>query len=86
MDEKTLFLEILTPEKSLFNGKVLSVHLPGATGPFTLLANHAPIIALLTEGYVRIIDKNHDKHNYKIKDGVVDVKDNSVVILTQSVI
>jgi len=84
MSDKSLLLEILSPEKSLYKGKVLSVQLPGAKGPFTLLFNHAPLISVLTAGQIRIIDQHHDKHIYDIKDGVVTVKDNTIVVLTQS--
>lgn len=84
MEDKSLLLEILTPEKTLFKGKVLSIQLPGANGPFTLLYNHAPLISVLSAGHIRVIDSNHDKHIYKIDDGVVNVKNNRVVILTQS--
>jgi len=86
MVEKTFLLEILTPEKTLFKAKVLSVQLPGVSGPFTLLYNHAPMIAILTNGMVKIIDSSLDKHNYSINEGVLEVKDNSVVVLTQSVV
>jgi len=83
MGDKSLFLEILTPEKTLFRGNVLSIQLPGAKGPFTLLFNHAPLISVLTEGHIRVIDTNHDTHIYDITDGGVDLKENRVVILTQ---
>lgn len=84
MADKSLLLEILTPEKTLFNGSVLSIQLPGADGPFTLLFNHAPMISVLSVGNIRVIDTNHNNHIYSIKDGVVNVKNNRVVILTQS--
>ena len=47
-------LEIVTPDKSLFKGEVDYVYCPGAHGSFGILTNHAPIIATLKQGEVKI--------------------------------
>jgi len=47
-------LEIVTPDKNLFQGEVDYVYCPGAHGSFGILKNHAPIIATLKAGDVRI--------------------------------
>jgi len=47
-------LEIVTPDKNLFKGEVDYVYCPGTHGSFGILNNHAPIIASLKEGQVRI--------------------------------
>lgn len=43
-------LEILTPERKLFSGEVYGVQLPGITGLFELLQNHAPLLSALGNG------------------------------------
>ncbi len=47
-------LEIVTPDKSLFEGEVDYVYCPGAHGSFGILNNHAPIIATLKKGLVKV--------------------------------
>ena len=47
-------LEILTPEKTLFNDEVLSVQVPGKSGNFEMLNNHMPIVSSLRKGVVKI--------------------------------
>lgn len=49
-----MHLEIVTPDKNLFKGEVDYVYCPGAHGSFGILNNHAPIIATLKGGDVRI--------------------------------
>lgn len=49
-----MHLEIVTPDKNLFTGEVDYVYCPGAHGSFGILNNHAPIIATLKSGQVRI--------------------------------
>ena len=47
-------LEIVTPDKNLFKGEVDYVYCPGTHGSFGVLNNHAPIIATLKEGEVKV--------------------------------
>jgi len=49
-----MFLEIVTPEATLFSSEVDSVVVPGVLGDFEMLKNHAPIVSLLKKGTVRI--------------------------------
>ena len=54
-----MILEIITPEKQLFNGEVNSIKVPGTIGDFEILNNHAPIISSLKEGEIRIISTDN---------------------------
>lgn len=91
-----MFLEIVTPEASIFQGEVESVTVPGVDGEFQMLNNHAPIVSLLQEGKVRI--KGDDvkiKEEYQeqfkspdkttqvldIKSGTIELNDNKIIIL-----
>ena len=47
---KELHLNIVSPEKEVFNGEVKSVTLPGTSGVFSILPQHAPIVSSLQEG------------------------------------
>ena len=41
---KELHLSIVSPEKSVFDGEVKIVTLPGTVGSFSILPGHAPIV------------------------------------------
>ena len=49
-----MFLEIVSPEATLFNEKIDSVSVPGVDGNFQMLENHAAIVSVLKEGTVLI--------------------------------
>ena len=49
-----MFLEIVSPEKTLFTGDVSSVQLPGSEGSFQILNNHAPIVSTLKKGEIKL--------------------------------
>ena len=47
-------LQIVSPEAQLFSGEVESVTVPGKSGSFQILNNHAPIVSTLVSGQVII--------------------------------
>ncbi len=49
-----MYLEIVSPEATLFSSEVDSVVVPGVNGEFQMLNNHAPIVSLLKKGTVQI--------------------------------
>ncbi|HEX7365712.1 MAG TPA: ATP synthase F1 subunit epsilon [Pelobium sp.] len=78
-------LEILTPDKKIFEGEVTSVTVPGAQGSFEILNNHAPIISTLDDGKVIIRAGSGSEQNLYTKGGVVEVIDNKVIVLAEGV-
>ena len=52
-----MYLEIVSPEATLFTGDVDSVIVPGSAGSFQMLNNHASIVSSLKEGVVKIFGK-----------------------------
>lgn len=89
-----MYLEIVSPEATLFSGEVTSVSVPGVDGEFEMLKDHASIVSLLKEGYVKIfgnitINKDvEDKFSKQdrgfwlaIKSGTLESKDNKVIVL-----
>jgi len=57
-----MYLEIVSPEATLFNSEVDSVVVPGVNGEFEMLKNHAPIVSLLKAGEVKI--KMHEQSHF----------------------
>ena len=79
-----MHLEILTPEKKVFDGEVTIVTFPGADGSFQVMDHHAPLISLLKEGEVEYKSKEV-AHAIKISGGVVEVLKNKVILLADGI-
>ena len=79
-----MFLEIITPDKKVFSGEVEAIKLPGAEGSFGILDNHAPIIATLKKGTVKVTDSKKVVENFEINGGVVEVLNNKVIVLAEA--
>ncbi|MEK0439413.1 MAG: synthase subunit epsilon [Bacteroidota bacterium] len=75
-----MFVELLTPDNTLFSGDAEVITLPGVNGSFQLMENHAPMIANLKSGSIEIKDKN-ETQTFEIKSGLVEVLKNKVVVL-----
>lgn len=74
-------LDIISPGKKIFSGKVKLVQVPGKKGAFEILQNHAPIISTLSAGKVKIIADNDEKSFIDIPGGVVEAANNNIIIL-----
>lgn len=79
-----MYLEIITPEKKLFAGETELVRLPGTSGSFEVLMNHAPIISTLIEGKIKVKESNGVVSYFDIKGGVVEIKSNHIIVLVDS--
>lgn len=90
-----MYLEIVSPEATLFSGEVTSVTVPGINGEFQMLKDHAPVVSLLQQGNVKVegnitIDKDYESKFSKdasgktilpISSGTIELKDNRVIVL-----
>jgi F-type H+-transporting ATPase subunit epsilon len=80
-----MLLEIYTPDQKIFEGQVDSATFPGTKGSFQVLNNHAPLISTLEKGPVVYKIKNV-KEEVVIAGGVVEVLNNKVVLLAESIL
>jgi len=79
-----MLLEILSPEELIYKGEVALVQMPGEKGSFEVLVNHAPLVALLESGKIKIIDSSRNLSYIAISGGMVKVKDNQITVLLTS--
>jgi F-type H+-transporting ATPase subunit epsilon len=79
-----MYLEIITPDKKVFEGEVNLVQLPGSKGSFTLLKNHAPVISTLDKGTVKVVDVSGKEHFFDVSGGVIENLANKVIVLVES--
>ena len=77
----TMKIEIITPDQRLYNGDTDLVQLPGIDGLFEILNNHAPMIAALGAGKIKIRELNGKLSYFEIKGGVLEVLNNKILVL-----
>lgn len=78
-------LEIITPQRIEFSDEVDSVTLPGEAGRFTVLDNHAPLIASLGKGVINYRIQGNGIGNFSIESGLCEVVNNRVSVCTEHI-
>lgn len=83
MSDKKYRLEIVTPEKKAFSGEVDFSVFPGSEGELGILADHAPLLARLDPGEIRIT-RNNAIERLAITGGFLEVRNNDVSVLAET--
>ncbi len=78
-----MHLTVLSPKEFIYEGTVALVQFPGSMGSFEVLNNHAPLIARIDKGKLKIIDEDRNKFFLDVNPGIVEIKDNKIVLLTE---
>ena len=79
-----LNLEIITPEKIIYKDSVDSVTVPGTKGLFQVLKDHAPLMSTIEIGVITIM-KNDENTHFTTAGGTIEVLNNNVLVLADSV-
>ena len=75
---KELHLSIVSPEKSIFDGDVKIVTVPGTVGSFSILPGHAPIVSSLQAGTLSYTTMEGEERTIDIQGGFVELSDGTV--------
>ena len=84
--ENNFKLEIICPEKIIFSDNVKMVTLPSYEGDISVLKNHISIIIFLRPGIIKVQKSKGDFDEFFIQDGTVEYFNDSLVVLSTSVI
>ena len=76
----TFHFDLVSPEKLLFSGDVDQVDVPGTEGDFGVLADHAPLVALLRPG-VLTVKVGADAQRIVIFGGFAEVSPQGLTVL-----
>lgn len=78
---KLLQLTIARVDGPVFDGKVLSVTLPGTEGEMTVMADHEALVSALQSGILTIKFENETSETFEVSSGTVEIHNNHAAIL-----
>lgn len=81
----TFTLAILTPDRTVFEGAVEYVEVPGGEGYLGVLANHAPLVTTLAEGTLKMRKAGGAEETLGVSGGFFEVSNNRATVLADSV-
>jgi len=79
-------VEVLTPEGKVFEDEVEMVSTRTSTGSISVLANHAPLMAILEPTELRLYRSDSDVVRFAQGEGYLQVVDNSALVLVEEAI
>ncbi|OGU38463.1 MAG: ATP synthase F1 subunit epsilon [Ignavibacteria bacterium RIFOXYB2_FULL_35_12] len=80
-----LDLDIISPEKKVYSGKVKSVTIPGTKGNFQVLFNHAPLISTFELGIIKVGLPGDSTRIFTTSGGSAEILDNKVLLLSDTI-
>ena len=77
-----LHVVVISPERTIYDGEAESVVAPAWDGELGILRGHAPLMALLGEGSLRVRSSGKTEH-FHVEGGFLQVVDNVVTVLSE---
>src|SRR5215470_20416258 len=75
----TFHFELASPEQLVFSGEVEHVVVPGSEGEFGVLAQHAPLVAMLRPGILKILGPS--EQSFVVRGGFAEVNPEGLTVL-----
>jgi F-type H+-transporting ATPase subunit epsilon len=77
-------LEVISPNKTIFNSDVKQVTIPAFEGLMTILKDHISLVTFLRPGFIEI-DTNNEEVKFFVEEGTVEFSKNNLLILSSTV-
>lgn len=78
-----LSVRVITPSEELFSGSAQAVFLPGTLGEFEILPHHAPIVASLVQGDVKLRLSDGKVQKIGVRGGFVRCENDTVSVCAE---
>ena len=78
--------ELVSPERLLLSEDVDQVVVPGSEGDFTMLANHAPVLAVLRPGLLDVVMQGGEEVRYYVRGGFAEAGPAGLTVLAQQAV
>ena len=82
----TIYVDVVSAEKSIFSGEAKFVALPGESGELGILHGHTPLITRIRPGSVRIEKADGDEEFVFVAGGYLEVQPDRVTVLADTAI
>ena len=83
---RTMRVDVVSAEESIFSGEARFVALPGETGELGIYPRHTPLITRIRPGSVRIETADGGEEFVFVAGGVLEVQPDGVTVLSDTAI
>ncbi len=77
----TFHFDLVSPAKLVFAGEVTQVDVPGVEGDFGVLAGHAPLVATVKPGVLKVYSGSGEPQRFVVLGGFAEVSPEGLTVL-----
>jgi F-type H+-transporting ATPase subunit epsilon len=78
-------LVVITHDRIVFHGQVVSLIVPGVSGSIGIMAHHTPIVASLGRGILTVYTADGSESEWMVNLGLLEVSENSASVLVEEI-
>jgi len=86
MSMSTIKVDVVSAERSLFEGQAKFVALPGEAGELGVLPGHTPLITRIKPGTVKIVLEDGTEESIFVAGGLLEIQPHHVTVLSDTAI
>ena len=77
-------VEVISPDRKVYQGRIRSIVFPGADGFFGVLPRHAPMISLVEPGVTKVVEEGGKERFMALARGFMEVRKNKLVFVVDA--
>jgi len=84
MSEKaTMQVNIVCAEHPVWSGEALQVTIPASGGQMGILPNHEPVLTLIKQGKLAVVEKDGSRREIEVADGFISFDSNKLTVAVE---
>ncbi|MCK5001686.1 MAG: F0F1 ATP synthase subunit epsilon [Gammaproteobacteria bacterium] len=80
----TMHVDIVSAEVEIFSDTITELYAPAEMGEVGIMPRHAPLLAKLKPGEVRVVDQHGEEQSFFVNGGILEVQPHVVTILSDT--
>ena len=80
----TMHVDIVSAEVEIFSGTITELYAPAEMGEVGIMPRHAPLLATMKPGEVRVINQQGETQSFFVNGGILEVQPHVVTILSDT--
>ncbi|EFA22208.1 F0F1 ATP synthase subunit epsilon [Bifidobacterium gallicum] len=84
MADATMHVNIVASDHPVWSGDAKSVTIPAYSGGMGILPGHEPVLTVIREGDLVVVDPSGARHSFEVTDGFISFDSNKLTVVIES--
>ena len=82
-EKTTMKVNIVAADHPVWNGEAKSVTIPAYEGGMGILPNHEPVLTVIRQGTLTVVEPDGDRHAFEVGDGFISFDSNKLTVAVE---